>query len=227
MNKLALAQRVFRESGRGGDVPTTSAGAPSDVARIFDAVGDAWLELQLKPHHWKWMKRESDGPIGVGSGYIHSPASLNAAGHGYWRRGELDYAALAYDPMNPDSAWKLNWIEEDRFRGMFLGSAVAPGPPSFWSISRAQELMIGPSPDKTYNIRAEFFIEPELLDNDTDEPSMPTIHHVVLIWMALKTVGIRDSATEVVALADTMLEPAMDSLIERQGQRMSWSPNRL
>ena len=63
------------------------------------------------------------------------------------------------------------------------------------------ELMIGPQSDVVYRIKAEYHREPSELAVNSDEPVLPTRHHMILVWAALIQVGIFDNAPEVLARA--------------------------
>lgn len=232
MDKLAIAQRVFRESGRGGNVPLTSVGAQSDVARVFDAVSDAYRDIQQMPQAWGWMARSGVGTVNNVGGMRYTGAMLGLLDFGRFRPhrgGGLDeaYTVRAFDPAAPAAVWALRWVPEDQFVRIAMDIPAAAGAPQLWSISRAGELLVAPTPDRDYSVKVDYIVADESLSTDSATPSMPAEHHVLIVWMALERVGEYDAAAEVVMRARRYSEQALNALLARHGARISVSRLRL
>lgn len=226
MDRKAMAQRVYRESGRGGDVPLTSSGAPSDVARIFLNVDEAYRQIQLLPHNWAWMRVRRTGDITLAGGHRYTPTALGHADVATFRRpGPGDrsdlYTVRAYDPdVSPTAPWRLSWIELDRLLSL-IEDGPAAGPPVYWS-TNGRELFVAPVPDKTYKVLFDGSLKIEVLATDDSTPSMPADHHMAIVWKAVDLTGGLDGAGDVTVRARDNYDTSFAALLADQGEKITF-----
>ena len=219
MNLLDLTRRLYRETGKSGDGPTTLVSATKDVLRLADRIGDANMRLEQEPRNWKWMRAKVVGDA-VPLQFAQTGASLGAANFGRWRTPARDYTVRAYDPANTPAVWPLRWMEYDQFVGLMMDVPTTPTMPQVWSISPNEELLLGPAPDIAYKVMADYIFEPGLLTLDDDTPAMPARHHMILVWRALVDSGKDIAAAEKVSRAMDNLAEMENNLISDQAEQI-------
>lgn len=201
MNFLQLAQRLHRELARSGDGPTAFATDTMPNIELWDWINDAWVNLQGEPRAWRWMRRKLDQPLVIGQASYGATAL--AGDFGRWRKADDDdeYTVRVYEPTDPTQVHRLDFLPLDEFRKRFEDVPPDDARPRFWSIGDDDSLLIAPAPDVAYNVRADYVIAPAALTTDTDVPSMPAKHHMLLVWKALADAGQFDAAPDVVQRA--------------------------
>jgi hypothetical protein len=217
---LELAQRLHRESLRSGTGPVSIVSATGEQQRLFDAINDAWLETQMLPRRWKWMRRTMDAALDTVNTEYDAATDLLLTDFGWWRPKAKDYTVRAYDPTNATAVWGLLWVDYDDYVRMFLDSPPAAAAPQAWSISPTDGMCVGPLPNIVYNLKADYQSEPVELVDDADEPDMPARHHRVLVWRALMEVAKIDAAPELLARAAANYEVTFDALLVDQADSM-------
>lgn len=217
-----MTRRLYRESGKSGSGPTTLVDASNDVLRLADAISDTWLSLQLEPRNWRWMRDSGTGPAAIGQN-TNTGASLGFDRFGRFRPGSRWYTVRAFDPAAPESVWPLRWVaEHDIFVRNFMDSAFMAGPPQLWTISPAGELLVGPQPDKAYQLKADFVRAPTALVEDTDEPDMPGEYHMLLVWRALVYAGKASASAERVSNAMDRMAELWEPLLTHQAEQITF-----
>lgn len=220
MNLLALTQRLYRETGKSGDGPTTLVGAGKIVQRLVDALNDSWMALQQEPYNWRWMRANGSGPTTPGQ-TAHSPADLGIESFLRWRVPSNQYAVRAATTDSPTMLWPLRWLEPDVFRSRLVDVPVAAGPPAFWSVDASDNLLIGPPGDVVYNAHFDYVSGVTELAADEDTPGMPSRHHMILVWRALVDAGKDIASPEKVSRAMDRLSEMESNLIDDQGETIT------
>lgn len=218
MNLLQMTQRLYRETGKSGNEPTTLVGASRIVQRLADALADSWLSLQQDPgKNWKWMRATGTGNT-TPSQTAHSPADLGVTSFTRWRPANHNYAVKAYRLDNPTVLWPLIWLEREAFDYRVVDGAMAEGQPRFWSIDSADNLLIGPGGDEPYGLKFEYVTAPTELALDADTPGMPERHHLTLVWRALVDAGKDAASPDKVSRALDRLRETNANLIDDQAE---------
>lgn len=225
MNLLALARRLNTETGRSGTRPAAVATAQDNDLRIVNAVRDAWLEVQRKPHNWRWMRKTlAAGVLQAGvTSYAATALDAGATNVSRWWQATYDYSPMAWDAAQPTRPWPLRFVPYERFRGAFLDVPGAAGAPQCWSVGNAGELLIGPAPDASYRVKIDYLSTPTELLADADEPDMPTEHHMLLVWLGLRDMAVADGSQERYARGEDKADEMLTALIRSQGAQITFT----
>lgn len=223
MNFLQLTQRLYRELGRSGTPPQAYANADAHQLRLFDAINASWLELQTdRTKRWKWMRRSVVVPLVPGT-YRYTGASLGLADFGRWRTEDHRYNPRCCPPGQTWPVYDLTWFPLDDFKSLYLDIPPATTTPVSWTADDDQALLIGPTPDKAYNLKIDYIAQATELEADDDVPSLPTEFHMLLVWEALTRRGVFDAAPEVVQLALDHRAAMRSRLLSDQGELPDWT----
>ncbi len=206
MNFLQLAQRAKSEAELAGPVPTAVATATGNTLRLVNALADAWTQIQLLPFGWRWMRAQALGDIGAAGGMQYTIDALLSVSAGTtrfakWAPETWDYCVTAYVASNPAAEWNLQWLPYEQFRSLFLVRQHVAGPPTYWSVANNGDMLIGPTPDASYKLRADYFKSPQSLALDADVPECPSQYHMAIVWKALASRGTAGAEPETVARA--------------------------
>lgn len=200
MNLLQLAQRLHSESLRSTPAPTSVTGASDRNARLFNRLAYAWTELQGETD-WKWMRATTDVALTVGQ-QAYTAADLGLSRFRAWRAEDSDYWPTLYVSGQPNTLWPLTQQSLDDFRRQWVYIDNGQSTPVAWATDESHRFLVGPKPAVAYKLRAEYWLEPSELTDDTDEPDMPSRFHMLLVWRALKDMALADGKPELIALAE-------------------------
>jgi hypothetical protein len=199
MNFIQGVQRVHSESLRSTAAPTTVDTTNDRHLRLVRGYADAWRELQTE-RDWRWMRTTLDVSLTPGL-QIYSGGDLGASDFGRWRPEDDTYSPLVYIDGSPNSRLPIDFMPLDQFRYHYIYTVQGSTFPRAWSIDEGNNLLIGPKPAAAYKLRIEYWRAPTELVADADEPDMPDRFHMLLVWRALRNVGINDAAPEVLTKA--------------------------
>lgn len=199
MNFLQLTQRLHSEMLRSTAAPTSVSGASDRNARLFNAIADAWKDLQSE-RDWRWMRQTTNDPLTAGV-QTYPASALNCVNFGRWRPEDRDYSPYCFIPTNPTAPFKLDYWQLDQFRYHFVYRPVGQTVPIAWTWDETNQLLVGPKPADNYLIRIEYWQEPVDLVADNDTPGMPSRFHMLLVWDALLMVGASEVAPELMQRA--------------------------
>lgn len=222
MNRLQLVQRLYRELGRSGAGPTSSATASTSDLRLFDWVDDASEAIEAEKRAWKWKQRSLDAPINL-IDMAYTGIGLGAADFGRWRKAGEDYTVRCYLPAIPSNVWRLTWMNLDEFKRRYVDVPFPAAQPRYWTIDEQERLLISPVADQIYSVRADYFTAPVRLTDDADEPGMPIQYHLIHVWRALVEGGKYDAAPETLARAAENHRDIRYALEEDQSPEMVWN----
>jgi len=222
VNFLALTQRLYSELGRSGSGPTAFVGASASNLRLFNAVADAWLDVQTDPIGWRWMLRQGDTLPLTAAVDTYTGIDLGFADFGRWRKPDDQYTILQSDPaLTPIQRVRVEHVVRDKFERQFRDNPPPAAAPQYWTVDPLEKLVIAPTPDKPYVLRAEYFIEPVPLLADASTPDMPAKFHMILVWKAMLQIAQFDAAPENVSRASDKYEELLSLLMLDQGQTLT------
>jgi hypothetical protein len=226
---LELVNRLKLESGRsGGDIASVLTATGSDL-RLVRWVSTAYEKIQRQTNDWRWMRKTVLAAITTSQmdqdpavDMLVQPAGTDpVTDFRFFKAPNDEYAPTALDPAYPSAEWALYWLPYDTFRQMFMVATHAAGPPTRWSISPDNKMLLGPTPDKVYHVRFDYQTPVVTLAADTDEPTMPEDYHMVIVWESLKSVAGFDNAPEVYARAQAEYESVFNDLWRDQGPKLT------
>lgn len=216
LTRLQLAQRLWRESGRIGTGPAASASDTGDKLRMFDAIDDAWRNLQLEPRRWRWMRATTTGALVIDT-IAYNASAVGTTNFGKWWPQGDEYQPYLLDPDTSLVAGTLDWIEYEDFRERYQRQTHTAAMPLHLSESPAGQLLVGPKPDKAYPLRVDYESLPTKL-GDGESPGMPARFHTLLVWMALKSIATADGDASHIARAEHNRRPLKSALLDDQGE---------
>ena len=206
MNFVQLVQRAAIEAGASGGGPVTTVNQKGENSRFVNWVNDAWLDIQSKHQDWGWL-RVSPGVAFVPASlqFTTTPAAAGAANFGMWARDTFrNYATV----QGLKSEVTMAYLDYDLWRDTYLIGALRQSPtrPIEASISPVDKsICLGPAPDGTFTVTADYFQAPSYLVNDTDIPALPAQFHMAIVWAALIMYGEYEAAPDAVQRGERRL----------------------
>ena len=211
MNFLTLASRLHRESMRSTAAPTAYSGASDRALRLFNAIADAWVEVQSE-RLWKWMRGTTDAALTVGLQTYTGTGLGVASRFGRWRDEDDGYWPIVYVSGTPNSQWPITQLDLDTFRKRWIYRTQGNSTPLEFATDDSQQLLIGPAPAVAYKVRADYWMEPSELAADANTPDMPSRFHMLLVWRALMDIARADAAPELLSKAEVNYAKMHDAL---------------
>lgn len=227
MQYIDLVNRAKSEAGRSGGDLATVVGATGDDLQLCNWVAAAWDRIQRISQEWAWMRASILASI-TASQVTQDPAvdmlvqPANTAPltdfRSFFPETE-DYQVTLLDPATPEDEGPLAFIEYPEFRARFVVGVHDAGRPRYWSVSPANKMLLGPTPDMVYHVRFDYRTAPTDLALDADVPTMPSEYHMAIVWNALLTLAAFDNAPEVYTRARDEYKEILSHLHLDQGPR--------
>lgn len=180
MNYLALVRRTIRECGITNRDIVTLSNAQGEVLRIKEWVASAYEEIQNQ-RRWDWLWRSAVKPLTIGQN-AYSPATD-------WSISPLEWIGDTMRLRDPDLSVTdrqpltfLSWAE---FSLNYPYPESMTARPTVVTVRPDGYLVFNSLPDKAYIFEGEYHKTSDVLTLDTDEPSMPSQHHMAIIWGAV------------------------------------------
>lgn len=203
---LGLVQRACVEAGSSGNGPSTTANQKGEYGRFVNWVNDAWLDIQSKHQDWGWL-RVSPGVSFVPTSlqFTTTPAVAGAVNFGMWARDTFrNYATV----QGQKSEVTMAYLDYDLWRDTYQIGALRNSPtrPIEVAISPVDKsICLGPAPDGTFTVTADYFRAPSYMINDNDIPLLPAQFHMAIVWAALVMYGEFEAAPDVIQRGQTKL----------------------
>ena len=218
MNYLALCQRVRQEVGYSGSDSTVVA-ATGDWKRICDWTAQAWVEIQESQDAWEWMwVKKSFNTVTNQGEYPYASAPLSLTDFARWRDKSFRiYKSSIGDEHLLDQRGYVD------FRNTFLiGTSVSTyAYPHAITVSPSDSLILALPPDGVYTVTGEYYTTPSELSADADIPEMPSRYHMLIVYRAMQSCGLYESATELVQHAAARYVEMMANLMHDELEELS------
>lgn len=221
MTYLDLVRRLKLESGRSGDLMGTLASLNLDDQRLAAWVADQWSVIERDAKRdWSWQRR-SGGPFTLTAGkpdYLPADFLLTDF-RAWWPEGRIyrPYVLVGGVPSY------LTWMPLDLFKQEYQDRTQQPGVPQVWTQTVDGQLLLGPTPDQAYGLKADWKGAITRLADDADEVPLDDDLALVVVWAALKQVAAFDAAPEVLSRAEFNLNTVMVQLLEKHTEPLQLS----
>lgn len=206
MNFLELCKETARIAGTIAGMPsfTDVAGATGRVAKLTGGVNDAWVNIQNSRTDWLWQRRFFDEAL-IADKSSYTAVNLNLTRVGQWMPDRVGFNTFSiYDPaIGKADEGDICYVSHDAWRQMYGKGVHDANRPCHWSIDPAtRALLVGPTPDKIYNISGEYRASAQQLAVNADIPEMPVDYHRVIIAEAIRLLSKSDEAYQAMLAED-------------------------
>lgn len=225
---LQIGQAAERDTRAFGSISSTYVGASGDALDIWNAVIEAWIEIQNQRSDWRWMRTHFTGKsITDGTGtYAATDWSLTDVAE-WLTRGPGSRRVLwtiykASDGVGYER--ELTPIEYDTWLYRYQRGTVVENDPVEFAITPDNSVAFGPVPDTTYTVAGSYRQTPQTLSADADEPNMPARFHDAIRHLAVTKYAAADGDPNVFAKALASYETIMADLRRDQTPRITLGP---
>lgn len=209
---LELVQRLQLEAAVSGDI-TTLVGATGETLRLKTWVQQGYQDLQNDRFNWDYLRSsqlmgsgvsfatvagDAVYTLGTGSGTV----GVTANGFGSWVRQAFRCQTTS---VGVQDQMMLDWITYDEWRDGYAYGAMqsVQTRPVAIAVGPNNALCLGPYPAAGYTITGDYYLAPQTLSANADEPSnIPMQFQIAIVWRALWYYGMYEAAPEVVARAE-------------------------
>lgn len=198
MNFLQLANRLIEKAGISGGDLTTTVGQTGESRRVVNWINEAYLQIQEMHPNWLWMEADFSFPTATGkAGY--TPAEAGIAGFASWLPNTCRSRQTSIGVAGEQFMGVLDYPYYRDFY-QFGNTQNTTGQPLVVSVSPDKKLLIGPKPSAVgYTITGKYYRAPSELLLDADVPLLPARFHMIIVYEAMRSGGLYDAATEVIA----------------------------
>jgi len=183
MNFLELCKAVRSRVGLQGSGPASVTSATTAELDIINSVSDAWIDIQNFRREWRWMRGTQTFSLVVGTtdyelSDIFSPGYLFKN----WRKDSC------YAYINGKYTL-LRYIDYDNFIYIHKNDTENSVVHSF-SVRPWDHALIFNSPADTYSITIDYQKAPQVLEANTDTPSMDSYFHLLIVYSAVEKYSV-------------------------------------
>lgn len=205
MDFLDICKRVDTMSGVQGHIDGVK-NVVGAQAVIVNAVAESFVDLQNDRLNWEWMRRTvqfgavpDQQDYAVNDIFQTSPVVQAAAAanfdptaeyilFGRWRR-DNPHTSHFIEKMDASGnrvyRHRLIYVDHDYFRAAFNDSQATGQPSHFTYKPNDNTIQLHPVPDERYFIYADYYVEPQLLQHNTEIPILPLPFHMMLVYGGL------------------------------------------
>lgn len=227
MTYLQLVQRLRQECGVSGSGPASVVDQSGMSGNLVNWTNDAWLEIQGLRDDWGWMRQQVRFETVEGQG-DYSPASTTNTLTGetlsdlrYWHEDTFRCQLKSLGESN--EIWLNHWDYQD-LRDLYRFNSTRSlnaRPIAFAVKPNSKDFMLGPKPDGVYEVIGEYQTLPVSMSLDDDVPGLPTHLHMLIVYKAMLSYGLYESAPEVIQRADIQYSRLLSQLEREQLPEMS------
>jgi hypothetical protein len=213
LNFLELVDLLRQEAGTSGDpIVTLSGTIPAETQRLKNWVKDAWNKVQIR-EKWNFMRYEATAEVEQYASIV-TPDEFDSGHVADWTGCGAKIAKL------DEPAHKAQWMTVYPYEHFRDGPGKDPtrtGRPSVIAVdTRLESLHIAPAADQAYRLYYDYWATPQELEVDSDEPMMPKRYHMLIVWLALTSYGLYESAAEAVRRGSSEASPLWSQLYKDQ-----------
>lgn len=185
MTFLELCRRLRQEVGAAGAGPASVSSQSGEYARLVAWIQQAWHEIQLERHRWRFAWAEAAIATEPGFRAYSPPEDLD----------EWDEATLK---CSGRTLRVLSWGE---FRERHSGDSGRAHPRDITQKPDGT-LVLDTSPEQPDQLLTfEYWRTPQTLTGGTDVPRLPERYHMVIVYRAMLYYALYENAGEVAQAA--------------------------
>ena len=191
MNFLQICQHCIDIIDRHGDqLATTAINSDTNTIhrRVIIAVRKAYQSVQDRSSYWSFHLQPRFNVNGEQIFLTTQPLQMDyIPPQGAYSIRSIDPDSIYYSTSGEAARQRLTLLSYMDWN-RYCSDVVAWGPPINLIILPSYNLRLWPTPDKAYNIYADWYMANRTLINDTDEPLWDSAEHDLLAWMAARDV---------------------------------------
>ena len=201
MTFLELCKQLVLESGIPGTGPTSTTGQSGEMARVVNWIQMAYREIQLRPG-WEWMRTAFSFETVAEQGQY----TIAEAGISDFSAWKPDSFRIYLTSAGVGSETLLTQSDYTSFRDYYLFNTrrTSYSRPIAIAVTPNKSLVLGLAPDDIYTVSGEYWKSPQALSGDSDTPDMPDRFHMAIVYKALLSYGLFESAGEVIQRAQLL-----------------------
>ena len=210
MTLVELIDALRIEAAASGSSVTTAQGSlKGESERLRKWIIDAWKDIQRKHTNWRFLFVESSYTLSADESTLN-PTEYEADEVAEWHTDSFRIAPEggAKKDSQPLCFWDY-WEFRD---GPGLDITVSGTPAAITYHPQSEALMIAPPTDEARVLFYDYWRTPQILEDDEDEPIMPSRYHDLIVYWALKKYGLYEAATEAIARADMEINRLLPEL---------------
>jgi hypothetical protein len=196
MTFLQLCQRTRQECGISGTGPSTVVSQAGEMRRVVDWVNTAYEEIQLARSNWNWMRADfSFNTTATDYDYTAAEAGITTR----FSQWDVDTIKSYKTSIGVSNEFELGELLYRQYRSIYLTGSQPSGTPICFSVAPDKKLLLGPNPDGVYTVSGQYWKTPQILSANADVPEMPEEFHMLIVYMAMESYALFESAGEVLA----------------------------
>ena len=180
MTFLEMVQDVWRQSGSGGQMPTTVLNQSGERDRLVSFVRDADAEIQSKWQDWSYLWSQTSFETQAGISIYAAPSPFV----------EIDKKSCRLDDSIIDVVTYASVKDQIK--------SSSQGRPHQLVLMPDGSFRLDSTPAAVHTVSYDYFEVPTLLVNDADVSLIPVRFHKAIIGRALIMLGTYEAAQDVV-----------------------------
>jgi len=223
MNKLALTQRLCRETGVNQVGPVTTINQVGDYKRLVDWIDTAYEDIQTIHATWQFLRKEFSFVTVAGTA-AYSPSSLPPADFSEWVADDDGDSEDFRIYLNASDEGYMVYLPWDEFRQVYMiGNArTQEGRPTVYTIKPDDTLILHPIPNDVFTVTGEYYRTPDKMEVNDDEPIFPERFHLAVMWLALKHYGAYSQEPDKYMVGQVEFKKKLRGLEKSQLPQMAW-----
>lgn len=201
---LELANELRRIAGiQGADIANVATATGINLM-VVNYIKNAWIDIQNHPKQWRWMLlpfyQSGTTPLQTADATndYTLPTTVTTA------RALVVNSFKSYlTATGVSDRQRMTWLPYRDFERRYGVVTAADNRPAFVTrVPGSQKLRFHPQPDGIYSIEFDHFKSPQVLSASGDTPEMPSEHHQLIVYEALKRFGKAEDAPELIKLGE-------------------------
>lgn len=193
MTFLELCQKMRRDIGIQGTGPTSVESQVGNFQRIVDYVADANDEIQCLYEDWDFLRTTVEFNTAATTSIYTQAVIASADAVGKWDPESFS--------IYPDTINFIPLTELDFHSWKNSGTRLAADPngePTEFVIDQNESVILVPTPDAIYPIRADYWAAPTRMTANTDVSIIPKRFHQIIIELATIKYGTYDENDQLI-----------------------------